>query len=471
MQKFDVAVIGAGPGGYIAAIRCAQLGLKTVCIDNWVNHKGKPALGGTCLNVGCIPSKAVLDSSEQYYRLNHSLPDHGIHIAEASINVQEMMARKEHIVSTLTGGIETLFMKNKVTWLHGHGKLLSSGQVEVDKGEGSPEVVEAGHIIIATGSVPAELPAAPFDGQYIVDSTGALSFDEVPEHLGVIGGGVVGLELASVWSRLGSEVVILIRRDAFLPAVDAQLSQEALRLLREQGMDIRLSAVCQSVEIKDGKVGLTYLEGETERKLELDRLLVATGRKPNTTRLNADAVGLNIDERGFIEVDEHCRTNLPNIFAIGDVVRGPMLAHKASEEGVAVAERIAGQESHVNYGTIPWVIYTWPEIAWVGKTGEQLKNEGVEFRSGVFPFKANGRARAMNEVNGMVKIIADAKYDRILGVHILGPFASEMIAELVTAMEFGASAEDIARTVHAHPTLSETVHEAALAVGKRALHI
>jgi dihydrolipoamide dehydrogenase len=319
--------------------------------------------------------------------------------------------------------------------------------------------------------VPAELPAAPFDNQYIVDSTGALSFDEVPGRLGVIGGGVVGLELASVWSRLGSEVVILIRRDTFLPAVEGQLAQEALRLLREQGMDIRLSAVCQSVEVKDAKVGLNYLEGETERKLELDRLLVATGRQPNTTGLNADAVGLNIDGRGFIEVDEHCRTNLPNIYAIGDVVRGPMLAHKASEEGVAVAERIAGQESHVNYETIPWVIYTWPEIAWVGKTSEQLKNEGVECRSGVFPFKANGRARAMNEVNGMVKVIADKKYDRILGVHILGPFASELIAELVTAMEFGASAEDIARTVHAHPTLSEAIHEAALAVGKRALHI
>lgn len=471
MKKFDVAIIGAGPGGYVAAIRCAQLGLKTVCIDQFRTTAGKPALGGVCLNIGCIPSKALLDSSEHYYHVQHQIAEHGIRVGKLELDLDLMMARKERVVSGLTGGIAMLFAKHKVTWLQGHGRLQSRNQIEVVLHDQSIEIVTAEQIIIATGSTPQATPDINFDGERILDSTGALALKEVPARLGILGAGAVGLELGSVWSRLGSKVVILQRRDTFLPSIDRQIAEEAYLLFQLQCLDIRMGTRITSVKATPKQVNVVYEDGGGEHKLQLDYLLVATGRKPNTQGLNAEAVGLKMDERGFINVDEHCRTSLPGVWAIGDVVRGPMLAHKASEEGVMVAERIAGQLSEVNYGVIPFVIYTSPEIAWAGKTQEELAAAGVQVRTGVFPFKANGRAHALGEHTGMVKIVADAQYDRVLGVHILGPHASEMIAQAVTAMEFGASAEDIARTVHAHPTLSEAFHEAALAVDKRALHI
>ncbi len=471
MKKFDVAVIGAGPGGYIAAIRCAQLGLATVCIDQFRTAADKPALGGVCLNVGCIPSKALLDSSEHYYRLQHKIAEHGIRVGSVELDLDLMMARKQRIVSDLTGGIAMLFAKHKITWLHGQGRLQSGNEIEVLLPAQNLEIVAADNIIIATGSTPQSAPDINFDGVRIIDSTGALALTKVPARLGVLGAGAVGLELGSVWSRLGSKVVILQRRDIFLPNVDQQLAKEALSLFKLQGLDIHMGARVQSVQATPKQVNLVYADADGEHPLQLDYLLVATGRKPNTQGLNAEAVGLKIDARGCIDVDEHCRTNLPGVWAIGDVVRGPMLAHKASEEGVMVAERIAGQLSDVNYAVIPSVIYTAPEIAWVGKTQEELAVAGTPLRVGVFPFKGNGRAHALGEPAGMVKIIADARYDRVLGVHILGPHASEVIAPAVTAMEFGASSEDIARTVHAHPTLSEAFHEAALAVDKRSLHI
>ena len=471
MKKFDVAVIGGGPGGYVAAIRCAQLGLKAVCIDQFRNAADKPALGGVCLNVGCIPSKALLDSSERYYHLQHQIAEHGIRVGKVELDLDLMMARKQRIVADLTGGIAMLFAKHKITWLQGQGRLCSASEVEVVLHNQSIEIVEADNIIVATGSTPQSTPDIPFDGERILDSTGALALTEVPARLGVLGAGAVGLELGSVWSRLGSKVVILQRRDTFLPNVDRQIAEEAYLLFELQGLDIRMNTRVKSVKATAKQVSVVYEDDGGEHKLQLDYLLVATGRKPNTQGLNAEAVGLKTDARGFIEVDEHCRTNLPGVWAIGDVVRGPMLAHKASEEGVMVAERIAGQLSDVNYAVIPFVIYTAPEIAWVGQTQEELAAAGTPVRVGVFPFKANGRAHAAGEHTGMVKIIADEKYDRVLGVHILGPHASEMIAQAVTAMEFGASSEDIARTVHAHPTLSEAFHEAALAVDKRSLHI
>ena len=471
MKKFDVAVIGGGPGGYVAAIRCAQLGLKTVCIDQFRTAAGKPALGGVCLNIGCIPSKALLDSSERYYHLQHQIAEHGIRVGDVALDLDLMMARKERIVSGLTGGIAMLFTKHKITWQQGQGRLRSGNEIEVVLHDQSIEIVEAEHIIIATGSTPQTTPDIQFDGDRILDSTGALALQEVPARLGVLGAGAVGLELGSMWSRLGSKVVILQRRDTFLPNVDRQIAEEAYLLFELQGLDIRMGTRVKSVKATLKQVNVVYEDDGGEHKLQLDYLLVATGRKPNTKGLNAEAVGLKMDARGFIEVDEHCRTNLPGVWAVGDVVRGPMLAHKASEEGVMVAERIAGQLSDVNYAVIPFVIYTAPEIAWVGKTQEELAAAGTPVRVGVFPFKANGRAHAQGEHTGMVKIIADAQYDRVLGVHILGPHASEMIAQAVTAMEFGASSEDIARTVHAHPTLSEAFHEAALAVDRRSIHI
>jgi len=471
MQRYDVAVIGAGPGGYVAAIRCAQLGLSTVCIDNMRDQNGVPSLGGVCLNVGCIPSKALLDSSEQYYRAKNHFAVHGIKIENLELDLDTMLSRKDNIVKTLTGGIATLFIKNKVAWLHGQGRLISNKQLEVVLEGEVTAVVAASNIIIATGSLPATQDDISIDGDRIVDSTGALAFNEVPRKLAVIGGGVIGLELGSVWSRLGAKVVVLNRGKQFLSRIEPSIAKEAYRLLQKQGLDIRLGASVKEIKTTKKQVAVIYKDAEGEQKIQVDRLLLATGRQPNTAGLNGEAVGLNVDDRGFIEVDDHCHTNLPGVYAVGDVVRGPMLAHKASEEGVSVAEQIAGQSGHVNYQTIPWVIYTSPEIAWVGKSSQQLKEEGIEFKEGVFPFKANGRAHAMNETDGMVKILSDAKYDRILGVHILGPHASEMIAEVVVAMEFNASAEDIARTVHAHPTLSEAMHEAALAIDKRTIHI
>jgi len=475
MKRYDVAIIGAGPGGYVAAIRCAQLGMNTVCIDNMRDHNDEPSLGGVCLNVGCIPSKALLDSSEQYYNAKNHFSEHGIKIDNIALDLDTLMSRKNNIVKALTSGISVLFMKNKIDWLPGKGRLISNKQIEIivknEAGEDVTEVVEAPNIIIATGSSPAAQGSIELDGDRIVDSTGALFFDEVPTKMAVIGGGVIGLELGSVWSRLGAEVIVLNRGAQFLSRVEPAIARESYRLLQNKGLDIRLGAAIKEVTVKNKQVSITYQDEEGEQSIQVDRLLVATGRTPNSGGLNSDAVGLNVDEKGFIEVDEHCQTNLKGVYAIGDVVRGPMLAHKASEEGVAVAEQIAGQSGHVNYKTIPWVIYTSPEIAWVGKTSQQLTEEGIEFKEGSFPFKANGRAHAMNETDGMVKILSDAKYDRILGVHILGPHASELIAEVVLAMEFNASAEDIARTVHAHPTLSEAMHEAALAVDNRTIHI
>ncbi len=477
MDNYDVVVIGGGPGGYVAAIRCAQLGLRTACVDNWRNKQGKPALGGTCLNTGCIPSKALLDSSHHYHRLQHELAAHGIKVNGATMDVPAMIARKDGIVHTLTDGIALLFAKHKIDWLQGHGRLLGNNQVEIipqdaagKRDEKNSHTVAAKNIIIATGSVSVPHPLAPADGNLIVDSTGALEFAETPKRLGVIGAGVIALELGSVWHRLGAQVAVLARGNAFLPRVEEQLAAEAHRLFTAQGLNIRLGTQIKHVRTNKKQVTLVYEDKEGEHKHVFDRLLVATGRQPNTAGLNAEGAGLKLDEHGFIAVDAQCRTNLPGVYAIGDVVRGPMLAHKASDEGIAVAEQIAGQHGEVNYATIPWVIYTSPEIAWVGKTSQELRKAGVDFREGMFPFSANGRARALGEAHGMVKILADARTDRILGAHILGPQASEMIAEAVTAMEFHASAEDIARTTHAHPTLSEAFREAALAVDRRAIH-
>jgi dihydrolipoamide dehydrogenase len=477
-QSFDVAVIGAGPGGYVAAIRCAQLGLNTICIDEWENSQGKASLGGTCLNVGCIPSKALLESSENYERAAHKFSAHGIKLQDLSIDVPVMIARKDKIVSSFTGGIAMLFRKNKITAMHGRGTLLKSNnereawQVEVKNGD-KVEVIGAKHIIIATGSTPRLLPMAPVDNERILDNVGALALTEIPQRLGVIGAGVIGLEMGSVWRRLGSEVTILESLPAFLSAADEQIAKEAQKIFtKELGLviqtGIKLSAIRSSKEC----ITVEYTDSQGELlKLEVDKLIVAVGRVPNTSGLGAENVGLKLDDRGRIEVDDHCRTNLSNVYAVGDVVRGPMLAHKASEEGSAVAEIIAGQAGHVDLNTIPWVIYTSPEIAWVGKNEQELKSAGVQYKVGQFPFMANGRARALGETSGFVKVIADADTDRILGVHMIGPYVSEMISEAVVAMEFAASSEDIARIVHAHPSLSEVLHEAALSVDKRALHI
>ena len=473
-NSYDVAVIGGGPGGYVAAIRAAQLGFNTVCIDNWKNAKGKPSLGGTCLNVGCIPSKALLESSENYHRVLHSFPDHGIAAQGVTLDLAKMLARKDKIVDQLTSGIGFLFKKNKVTSLNGTGRFVSGGdvvQIEVSDGD-KRETISAKHVVIATGSVPRALPFAAVDNKLILDNVGALSIPSVPKKLGVIGSGVIGLEMGSVWKRLGADVTILEALPEFLGAVDEQIAKDALRIFtKEQGIAIQLGVKIESAKIEKDSVTVVYENADGKQTLHVDRLIVAVGRVPQTAGLNLEAIGLKADARGFIEVDDHCCTVVKNVYAVGDVVRGPMLAHKASEEGVAVAELIAGQASHVNLNTIPWVIYTAPEIAWVGETEKQLKARGVDYRAGSFPFVANGRAKGLGEIQGFVKMLADAKTDRLLGVHILGPFASELISEAVVAMEFGASAEDIARIVHAHPSLSEVMHEAALAVDKRAVHI
>ncbi len=469
-DHYDVIVIGAGPAGYVAAIRCAQLGLSTACIDDFEGKDGKASLGGTCLNVGCIPSKALLDSSEQYHRLQHQFAAHGIKVKNHGIDVGTMIGRKDKIVATLTNGIAMLFKANGIDHIFGHGRLLPDKNVEIMSAGSESQRIGADHIILASGSLPINIPAAPVDGDRIVDSSGALEFSEVPQRLGVIGAGVIGLELGSVWRRLGSEVVILEALSEFLPAVDSQIAKEAQKMFTKQGLDIRLGARVVKAENQGDKVRVEYQIDGADQHLELDRLIVAVGRRPNTEDLLDSTAGVSCDERGFVEVDGQCRTAAPDVYAIGDAVRGPMLAHKGSEEGVAVAESIAGQSCHINYDVIPWVIYTSPEIAWVGKTEQELKEGGADVRAGMFPFAATGRALAMEEPIGRVKILADAQSDRILGVHIIGPHASELIAEAVLAMEFSASAEDLARTVHAHPTLSEAVHEAALAVNKRAIH-
>ncbi len=473
-QSYDVAVIGGGPGGYVAAIRAAQLGFNTVCIDDWKNAKGKPSLGGTCLNVGCIPSKALLESSENYHRVMHGFADHGIQAQGVILDLAKMLARKDKIVDQLTGGIGFLFKKNKVTSMPGLGRFVGGGdvyQIEVVDGD-KHDTISAQHVVIATGSVPRAVPFAKVDDQLILDNAGALSIPTVPKKLGVIGAGVIGLEMGSVWKRLGAEVTILEALPEFLGAVDEQVATDALKIFtKEQGLAIQLGVKIKSVTAAKNRVTIDYEGSAGVQQLVVDKLIMAVGRVPNTAGLNLDAAGIKVDAIGFVQVDEHCRTIAKNVYAIGDVVRGPMLAHKASEEGVAVAELIAGQKSHVNLATIPWVIYTAPEIAWVGETEKQLKAKGVAYRAGSFPFTANGRAKGLGETHGFVKMLADANTDRILGVHILGPFASELIAEAVVAMEFGASSEDIARIVHAHPSLSEVMHEAALAVDKRALHI
>lgn len=469
-KTYDVVVIGGGPAGYVAAIRCAQLGLETACVEKWLNFRGEPALGGTCLNVGCIPSKTLLESSEQFHKAKDVLSSHGIHVGPVKLDLDQMMTRKEEIVLQLTNGISTLFKANGVSWLKGRGKLLAERQVEVIAADGSVEIIDADNVIIATGSLSLELGPAPIDGDLIVDSTGALDFRKVPKQLGVIGAGVIGLELGSVWKRLGSDVVILEAVEDFLASVDQQVSREALRQFKKQGLDIRLGARVTGTQKSKREVTVHYQDKEGEHELNFDKLLVAVGRRPNSDGVAAPEAGLLLDERGCIHVDEQCRTNQPGIYAIGDVVRGPMLAHKGSEEGIMVAEIIAGNYGHVNYDNIPWVIYTNPEIAWVGKTERTLKAEGIPYKAGTFPFAANGRAKAMDGAAGMVKILAHAESDAILGCHIIGPFASELIQEIVLAREFSASSEDLARTIHSHPTLYETVHEAALAVHGHALH-
>ncbi len=471
-KTYDVVVIGGGPAGYVAAIRCAQLGMKTACVDAWVNRDGQPAFGGTCLNAGCIPSKAMLESSEIFHRAQHEFSRHGVALKSVELDLDQMQKRRAEIVAGSTNGIVTLFKGYGVDGYYGKGTIPAAGQVKVkpsDQKEGDI-LLQAGKIIIASGSDPIELPSAPFDGDRIVDSWGALEFNEVPKKLGIIGAGVIGVELGSVWARLGAEVVILEAMDKFLWMADQQIAKEALRQYKKQGLDIRLGCKLQSAKASKTKVKVQYESGDATDSLDFDKLIVAVGRRPYTQDLFSKDVGIKQDERGFILVDRHYQTNVPGIYAIGDVIGGQMLAHKGSEEGVAVAELIAGQKTHVNYDAVPSVIYTSPEIAWVGKTEEQLKEEGTAYQVGTFPFGANGRAKALEQAIGLVKIIADAKTDRILGVHMIGPYVSELIAEMVLAIEFDASSEDIARTMHAHPSLSEVVHEAALAVDGRPIH-
>jgi len=469
-QNFDVVVIGGGPAGYPAAIRAAQLGLTVACVDDWKTPEGGQPFGGTCLNVGCIPSKVLLETSELYHRANEEFEAHGISVGEVGIDIAKMQDRKRGIVQQLTAGIEALFKASGVTALKGRGRVLEGSEVEVAGDEGSRRVFGARNVILATGATPVELPMAKFDGERIVDSSGALEFDAVPGRLGVIGAGVIGLELGSVWRRLGSEVVLLEALDEFLPMVDEQVSADALRQFKRQGLDIRLGARVTDATVEGESVKVTYAQSGGTHSVEVDRLIVCVGRRPLSEDLVDPAVGVEVDARGFVQVDEHCRTTTDGIWAVGDVVRGPMLAHKGTEEGIMVAELIAGHSAEINYDAIPSVIYTAPEIAWVGKTEAEVRETGRPYKVGTFPFAANGRAKAMQQGTGMVKLIADEKYDEILGVHIVSPVAGELIAEAVLALEFSASAEDLQRTVHAHPTLAEALHEAALAADQRAIH-
>ena len=473
-QLYDVVVIGSGPAGYIAAVRAAQLGLKTACVEKWRNPNGEMALGGTCLNVGCIPSKALLASSEEYEKVSSHLSTHGITVKGATMDIAKMLKRKETIVSKMSKGIEFLFRKNKITWLKGHGKFAGRNDtgflVAVD-GEESDTVV-AKNVIIATGSKARHLPGVKVDNKVVCDNEGALAFESVPGKLGVIGAGVIGLELGSVWRRLGSDVTVLEALPTFLGACDDAVSKEAFKLFTEQGLKINLGVKIGDIKTSAKGVKIAYEDSDGKAKtLDVDRLIVSIGRTPNTDNLQLDQVGLGVDERGFIPVDDHCATSVPGIYAVGDVVRGPMLAHKGEDEGVMVAELIAGQKPHIDYDCIPWVIYTSPEIAWVGRTEQQLKAEGRAYKSGQFPFAANGRALGMDAPEGFVKVLADAETEQILGVHIIGVAASDMIAEAAVAMEFKASAEDIGRICHPHPSLSEAVREASLAIYKRALNM
>ena len=470
-DKFDVVVIGAGPGGYVTAIRAAQLGLKTACIEKYQDKDGKLALGGTCLNVGCIPSKALLDSSWKYHEAKESFSVHGISTGDVTMDVAAMIGRKDQIVKNLTGGVAGLLKASGVTVFEGHGKLLAGKQVEVTSSDGSTQVLAAENVVLASGSRPVEIPSAPVDEKVIVDSTGALEFQAVPKRLGVIGAGVIGLELGSVWARLGADVTVIEALDKFLPAADEQLSREAKKIYTKQGLNIQLGARVTASEVKGEEVTVKFTDANGDQELTFDRLIVAVGRRPVTTDLLAADAGVTLDERGYVYVDDHCATSVPGVYAIGDVVRGLMLAHKASEEGVVVAERIAGQKSQMNYDLIPSVIYTHPEAAWVGQNEQQLKAEGVDINVGVFPFAASGRAMAAHDTGGFVKIIACAKSDRVLGVHVIGPSAAELVQQGAIAMEFGTSAEDLGMMVFAHPTMSEALKEAALAVNGRAIHI
>ena len=468
-DSFDVVVIGGGPAGYPAAIRAAQNKLSVACIDEWKNLDGTLAFGGTCLNAGCIPSKALLESSELLHRAQHEFAAHGIKAAGVSVDVAQMQKRKAGIVKTMTQGILALFKAAGVTPLQGHGKLLPGRKVEFTAADGTRRELTAKNVILASGSTPMELKSAPFDGKRIIDSWGALELDAVPEKLGVIGGGVIGLELGSVWRRLGAEVVVLEALPDFLSVADQQLAKEALRHFKKQGLDVRLGAKVTGAKVSGDSVNVTYIDAKGEQSLTVDKLVVSIGRRPFTQNLLADGTGVEVDERGFIKVDDDCRTTAEGIWAVGDAVRGPMLAHKGKEEGVSVADRIAGKYAHVNYETVPSVIYTAPEIAWVGLTEEQVKASGRAYKVGVFPFLASGRARAMEQAQGFAKLIAAQDDDEILGVHVIGPMAGELIAEAVLAMEYSASSEDLQRTIHAHPTLSEAIHEAALAADKRAI--
>ena len=470
---YDVVVIGAGPAGYVAAIRCAQLGLKTVCVDEWTNHKGEFSLGGTCLNVGCIPSKALLESSHLYQQANISFKQHGISVSSLDINIETMQARKNQVVDDLTQGIKSLFKANNVELIHGRAKITASDTIEVSNRKPRKKInqLKAKNIIIATGSSPVRLQQAMLDDNYIIDSAGALELNEVPERLGIVGAGAIGLELGSVWSRLGSQVVLLEAMPDFLPAADSKLANLAKRSFVKQSLDIQLNARLISAKVKNKKVHVVYEDKKGEQKETFDKLIIAVGRKPNSDRIFGEELGIERDERCFILVDDRCQTSVPGIYAIGDTVRGPMLAHKGSEEGMMVAEHIAGNHAELNYDLIPSVIYTHPELAWAGKTEDECKTAGIEYKVGSFPFAASGRACAMAETEGLVKIITDAETDRVLGVHVFSVQASELIAQAVLMMEMQATSEDIALTMFAHPTLSEAMHEAALSVHGRAIHI
>jgi dihydrolipoamide dehydrogenase len=468
-DSYDVIVIGGGPAGYPAAIRAGQHGLTVACLDDWKNSDGSHAFGGTCLNAGCIPSKALLESSELVHRARAEFAVHGIRLTGVEVDLAQMQKRKAGIVRASTQGILALFKAAKVTGLPGHGRLLPGRQVEHTAADGTKTLLAARHVVLASGSVPMALAGAPFNGHEIVDSWGALEFAAVPQRLAVIGAGVIGLELGSVWRRLGAEVVMLEALESFLPMADQQLAKEALRQLKKQGLDIRLGTKVTGAAVKDGAVEVSYADATGAQSLRVDRLVVAIGRRPQTAGLLGQGTGVALDGRGFIVVDGECRTGAENVFAVGDCVRGPMLAHKGKEEGVMVADLIAGQHSEVNYKTIPSVIYTAPEIAWVGQTEEQVKASGRPYKTGVFPFLASGRARAMEATQGFAKLIAASDDDEILGVHVIGPLAGELIAEAVLAMEYSASTEDLQRTMHAHPTLSEALHEAALAADRKSI--
>ena len=468
-DTYDVIVIGAGPAGYPTAIRAGQNKLKVACIDEWKNMDGTYAFGGTCLNAGCIPSKALLESSELFQRAKHEFGIHGIRLGGIELDLAAMQKRRASIVKTMTNGITALFRASGVVGMQGHGRLLPGNKVLVTRADGSEATLEAKNVVLASGSTPIRLKSVPHDGKFIVDSWNALEFDAVPRRLGVIGAGVIGLELGSVWRRLGSEVTVLEAMEQFLPMVDQTIAKEAQRHFKKQGLDIRLAAKVLSASVQGGAVDVLYSDAHGEHTLQVDKLVVAVGRRPFTEGLLAEGTGVQLDPRGFIEVDEHCRTNVPNVWAVGDAVRGPMLAHKGKEEGVMVADLIAGHFGEMNYKVIPSVIYTAPEIAWVGQTEEQVKAGGRAYKVGTFPFSASGRARAMEAAQGFAKIVSARDDDEILGIHVIGPMAGELIGEAVLAMEYSASTEDIQRTIHAHPTLSEAIHEAALAVDKKAI--